>query len=33
MIVDAFMALSMLFVFLSGVATGAWLNAVTVRER
>jgi len=30
---DAFMAVSMLFVFLSGMAAGAWLNAVSVRER
>jgi len=30
---NAFMAASMLLVFLSGMAAGAWLNAVTVRQR
>lgn len=30
---NAFMALSMLLVFLSGMVTGAWLTAVAARER
>ena len=30
---NAFLGLSMLLVFLSGMAAGAWLSAIAVRER
>ena len=30
---NTFMAASMVFAVLSGMAAGAWLNAVTVRHR